>query len=259
MKNSRRWTRRELLVALNLYCQIPFGKLHLRNPEIIKFAGLLDKTPSALAMKLANIASLDLAVTSSGRTGLKGASSADRTMWEEMQNNWQEFAEESEETIRSMVAHSAVDEILPPEKDSMDSTDYSGKNKIVEAKSRIGQPFFRRAVHSAYGGKCCITGLSIGKLLVASHIKPWSVDESNRLNPRNGLLLSALHDKAFDLGIITINEDMTVRISSQKPASEDSFFDYSIRRFAEKPIALPEKFIPNPDFLAYHRENIFIS
>ena len=71
------------------------------------------------------------------------------------------------------------------------------------------------AVMSAYNGRCCITGLSLSGLLVASHIIPWSHDRDNRVNPRNGLLLSALHDKAFDTGLITIKDfDMTVRVSA---------------------------------------------
>ncbi|MHB1495004.1 MAG: HNH endonuclease [Acidithiobacillus sp.] len=49
--------------------------------------------------------------------------------------------------------------------------------------------------------------------LIASHINPWQVDAKNRLNPRNGCCLSMLHDKAFDAGIITIAEDMTVLVS----------------------------------------------
>lgn len=60
------WTRQQLLVAFSLYCQTPFGKLHSRNPEIIKYADLINRTPSALAMKLTNIASLDPAITSTG-------------------------------------------------------------------------------------------------------------------------------------------------------------------------------------------------
>ena len=56
---KRGWTRDELLVAFNLYCKTPFGRLHQRNPEIIRLASALGRTPSALAMKLVNFASLD--------------------------------------------------------------------------------------------------------------------------------------------------------------------------------------------------------
>ena len=75
------WTRQQLLVAFNLYCRMPFGKMHSRNPEIVKYAELMGRTPSALAMKLTNIASLDPAITSTGRRGLEGASAADKAMW----------------------------------------------------------------------------------------------------------------------------------------------------------------------------------
>ncbi|MEO7666771.1 MAG: HNH endonuclease, partial [Dehalococcoidia bacterium] len=72
------WTRQQLLVALNLYCQIPFGKITSRNPEIVKWAALIGRTPAALSMKMGNIASLDPAITSTGRSGLENASAADK-------------------------------------------------------------------------------------------------------------------------------------------------------------------------------------
>ena len=71
MSKRSGWTRQQLLVAFNLYYQMPFGKLHSRNPEIIKYADLIERTPSALAMKLTNIASLDPEITSTGRKGLR--------------------------------------------------------------------------------------------------------------------------------------------------------------------------------------------
>lgn len=243
------WTRQQLLVAFALYCITPFGKLHSRNPEIIKYAECIGRSPSALAMKLNNIASIDPAITSTGRKGLKGASAADRNMWEEMQGDWQSFVLESEKSIAIVMNKEEQHEDSEP-------NDYRGTNKLIQTTARVGQSFFRAAVLSAYNGKCCITGLSETRLLVASHIIPWREDDSNRLNPRNGLLLSMLHDKAFDLGIITINEDMTVHVS-RKDIAKDSYFDTSIRYYEGKKITLPEKFQPDVEFLVYHRENIF--
>ena len=52
MVSRRVWTRQELLVAFALYCRLPFGRLHSRNPEIVQFAEAIGRTPSALAMKL---------------------------------------------------------------------------------------------------------------------------------------------------------------------------------------------------------------
>ena len=256
MSTRTGWTRQQLLVAFNLYCQMPFGKLHSRNPEIIKYASLIGRTPSALAMKLTNIASLDPAITSTGRKGLKGASAADNAMWEEMQNNWESFVLESNQAISSLDLENQSELKLDTQLGTDEHVDYTGNNRTIKSKARVGQGFFRKAVLSAYNYQCCITGLSLPKLLVASHIVPWKEDPSNRLNPRNGLSLSMLHDKAFDIGIITINEDMTVRVSRRERVKDD-FYVSALLNYEGKPISLPEKFQPHADFLAYHREHIF--
>lgn len=256
MSNRRRWARQELLVAFGLYCQIPFGKLHSRNPEIIKIAELIGRTPSALAMKLTNIASLDPAITSTGRKGLSSVSNADREMWQEMQNNWGDFAIESEDTINSILR--GTESYVSDNESASEYQDYTGRDRIVPTKIRIGQNFFRKSVLSAYRYRCCITGLATPKLLVASHIVPWRDDPANRLNPRNGLALSILHDKAFDLGMITINDDMTVRVSRKEFSVEDNFFVTTLKSYDGKSIALPDKFQPHENFLAYHRKNIFM-
>lgn len=62
-----------------------------------------------------------------------------------------------------------------------------------------------------------MTGISISELLIASHIKPWKVsnNEDEKTNPRNGLCLNALHDKAFDRGLITIDKNYKIIVSSK--------------------------------------------
>ena len=204
-------------------------------------------------MKLTNIASLDPAITSSGRTGLRKASANDRAMWDEMHNDWERFAVESQR---------AMEAIQPPamkiDKAVQEEPDYPvGQDRVVQTTTRIGQSFFRSMILSAYNERCCITGLSIPSLLVASHIVPWSHDKQDRVNPRNGLLLSTLHDKAFDNGILTLNDDMTVRISPKHSGSDDRYFSESIERYEGLPIRLPQKFAPDQDLLSYHRTHIF--
>ena len=243
------WTRQQSLVAFSLYCRLPFGRFHARNPEIIKFADLMQRTPSALAMKLSNIASLDPAITASGRSGLTGASAADKAMWAEMQTDWLAFSIEMTKA-ESLLVGAMPDRDLPGNVNAETS-------KLAQAQVRIGQQFFRNAVLSAYNQCCCISGLANPKLLVASHIVPWSIDQQNRLNPHNGMALSVLHDKAFDLGIITISEDYRVIVSQKNASINDSFFTNSISCFHGKSIALPGKFQPAKEFLAYHREQIF--
>ncbi|MBU4432762.1 HNH endonuclease, partial [Patescibacteria group bacterium] len=128
--NRSNWNRQQLLVAFYLYCQIPFGKLHSRNPEIIKYASLVGRTSSALAMKLTNIASLDPAITSTGRKGLKGASLADRMMWEEMQNDWENFVAESQQAIKA-VAGANEPVMVVEDKTNLNENepvDYTGSN-----------------------------------------------------------------------------------------------------------------------------------
>lgn len=253
MANRKGWTERELLVAFGLYCRLPFGKLHSGNTLIIRFAERIGRIPSALAMKLVNIASLDPAITSTGRKGLSGASLADKKMWEAMTSDWESFALQSEAAIREMMQNEEDIENLQ----ATDQENYAGYDKEVMTKVRVGQNFFRRSVLSAYNYTCCISGLTIPDLLVASHIVPWRDDSSNRLNPKNGLALSALHDRAFDLGIITISEEMTVKVSKVEHAEDDYFFLSALKSFENKKIALPDKFAPADDFLDYHRENIF--
>jgi hypothetical protein len=76
-------------------------------------------------------------------------------------------------------------------------------------KTRIGQGPFRTALLARWEGKCPLTGIAEPALLRASHIIPWNRCESDaeRINPENGLLLSALWDAAFDRGLVTFADD----------------------------------------------------
>jgi len=259
MSTRTGWTRQQLLVAFKLYCQMPFGKMHSNNPEIIEYAELIGRTPSALAMKLTNIASLDPAITTTGRKGLTGASATDKIMWEKMQSGWESFAIEMQRAESHFRANTETQADVDDPSILDEAVDYTGINKTVQSATRIGQNFFRRSVLSSYNYRCCITGFTMPKLLVASHIVPWRIDEANRLNPRNGLCLSILHDKAFDLGIITISENMTINVSRKNTANADQFFNSALLAYDGKLISLPEKFHPHPAFLAYHRQYVFES
>ena len=177
-------------------------------------------------------------------------------MWQEMQNDCNNFATEVEGAINSILQGS--ESYIAENESASEYQDYTGQDRIVPTKTRIGQKFFRKSVLSAYMYRCCITELAIPELLVASHIVPWRDDRTNRLNPRNGLALSILHDKAFDRGMITINHNMTVRVSPQVFNVRNKFFVTALRSYDGKTIALPDKFQPREDFLAYHRENIFM-
>jgi putative restriction endonuclease len=103
-----------------------------------------------------------------------------------------------------------------------------------------------------------MSGLSDTRLIVASHIVPWSKDRSNRLNPSNGLCLSALHDKAFDRGLIALTDDLQIMISSDLSNRNDSFVQQVLVPLQGKMIEVPEKFGPDKKFLQRHRQEIFL-
>lgn len=248
------WSREQLIVALKLYCEIPFGKMHARNPEIVRYAKLIGRTPSALAMKLTNFASLDPQITSTGRRGLRGASQADREIWEELTSDWKRLAQEIEEADSTLTGN--YSRKFVPE---LDAENYVGETRSAIVQARVGQTFFRNAVLSAYEFRCCITGLSVPELLVASHIVPWKDDRANRLNPRNGLCLSAIHDRAFDVGLIGISRDLRVLLSGAlRKMKHDKTISSTFHLYEDRPIILPKKFAPDIGFLEYHRRKVFL-
>ena len=85
---------------------------------------------------------------------------------------------------------------------------------------RVGQDIFREGLMAYWGGRRPLTGITEPALLRASHIRPWTLCESDaeRLNVHEGLLLSALWDAAFDKGLVTFEDDGTPRFASASSA-----------------------------------------
>lgn len=252
---STRWTKDQVKLAFHLYCQIPFGKIDSRNKQVIALAKVIGRTPSAVAMKMLNISSLDPAIISSGRSGLGNASALDREVWDEFHADWEKLAVESQLLLEQLELE--VTEIEEPEVSFLTPEDFTGETRQVLVEQRIKQNFFRKAVVSSYHGRCCMSGLSEPQLLIASHIVPWSKDKANRLNPSNGLCLSAIHDRAFDKGFITLSEEYEIVISNLLKQHNDKFIRDVILPLEGKKIELPERFIPSKEFLARHRQEVF--
>ncbi|MDK1704637.1 HNH endonuclease signature motif containing protein [Serratia rubidaea] len=251
MTATRRWTREELLLAFTLYSQIPFGKLHSKNPEIIHYAKQIGRTPSALAMKLVNLASLDPFITESGRSGLKGASNADRELWQEMRQDPEAFNQHCHQAT----AHLAG---LNTTAADTDIKDFTGNERLAMVRTRIDQNLFRKNVLAVYEYRCCLTGLEEPALLIASHIRPWKDAVEHRLNPNNGLCLSNLHDKAFDRGFITFNEHLELMLSPQLKKLKSSAYRDNFEKYEGQAIRMPTSSPPNAEHMAYHRKNIFL-
>lgn len=254
------WTAEQLKLAFYFYCQTPFGKLHSRNPQIIELAKLIGRTPSALAMKLVNFASLDPSITGTGRKGLSGASALDRETWNEFHADWERLTVECEQLRQHLLQEHGLSTPAPSARaDEFPLTDFTGETRQAIVQQRVKQNFFRRAVLSSYRDRCCISGLSDKRLLVASHIVPWSADKANRLNPSNGLCLSAIHDKAFDNHLFTLSDDWHVVLSSRIKSSKDTFLREVFWPSDGKQIEMPERFAPDPSFIAKHRRTMLDS
>lgn len=176
----RNWSREELIIAFNLYCKIPFGKIHIHNPQIKSLAKAIGRTPSAVSWKLANFARLDPALKKRAISGATHGGKGEIEDWEEFNNDWEKFSYESEKLLAQMTGK-RMEEAAGIDKGELPK---QGKEREAIVRVRINQNFFRKAVLAAYDTKCCITALAIPELLNASHIKPWAKDPLNRVNPR---------------------------------------------------------------------------
>jgi len=256
-----KWTRAELLVALNLYHKLTFGQMHSRQSAIMALAGKMGRGSNSLAMKLCNFASLDPALRMRGIKGLSGASALDRAVWTEFHSNLAEAAPASEEAFRALFGADETKEveIIPMEGIRVRKAPVGPTETRMAVKVRRGQEYFRQAVLNNFDGHCGVTGLAIRELLIASHILPWGKHEAERLNVRNGLCLSRLHDAAFDVGLITFDDNLRLKLSqrlkselSQRAVAE-SFVPYE-----GEALQLPkDAVLPDEKFLAVHRTITF--
>lgn len=256
MNAARRfWTREELILALNLYLKLPFGKLHSRTPEIVHLAKIIGRTNSSVAMRLNNFASVDPFHKERGIKGLEGGVKQVKPIWDEFINNKNDLLFESEKILAEMEATDIERKFA----DTLKGTEHlKGEYKIREVKVRINQTVFRQIVLANYNNKCAISGIDITDLLVASHIIPWSKNENERLNPENGICLSPLYDRAYDKGYIAINEKYELLLSSAiKREKKKDYYSSSFEILHNLKINLPLKYLPKREFLQFHLDTIF--
>ena len=181
------------------------------------------------------------------------ASNLDKQIWQELNANWDAVATEAAAAYERF----GIENGVSPGADVSDEVPEIAEGKTITAtvKVRVNQARFRRAVLASYNARCCMTGLAVPQLLIASHIIPWADDHKNRLNPRNGLCLSALHDKAYDRGLITVLPSLTIRVSPElRSVQADEFTKSAIAAFDGRSIRMPERFKPDEAFLTAHAQ-----
>ena len=245
-----------MILAFNLYLKMPFGKIHSRNPQIIELAHLIGRSENSVALRLVNFASCDPILQARGISGMKGGMAQCLPYWDEFGDNREELVYESERILADYQHTDVETKFAPLLKDIPEGV--YGENRIREVKTRVNQNVFRQIVLANYDGKCGLSGIDVPELLIASHIKPWADDVENRLNPENGICLSALYDKAFDKGLMSFLDDMTAIFSDrlENNVGKD-YFDQYFEPVRGKKLITPKKYHPNPEFLEWHRDCIF--
>lgn len=97
-------------------------------------------------------------------------------------------------------------------------TDIDSTEKFQLVRSRVGQGQYRKNLERHESG-CRISGITDGRFLTASHIKPWAKsNDFEKLDGNNGLLLSPHIDRLFDRGYISFEDSGRLMISHLVPS-----------------------------------------
>ena len=246
------WTRDELILTLDLYFRLPFGRLNHSTPEVIELANIIGRTNNSVALRLVNYAACDPVIRESGRTGMPGGISTCKPIWDEYAEKREDLFYDAQQ-IKAKLLHCSIEDLV-----GITDKNLVGKDKQAVVKQRVNQDAFRSMILNLYEKKCAITGISIPSLLVASHIIPWAINHQERLNPENGLCLSALYDKAFDNGFISFDNHYRIMLADKlKFYKAEPYYDKQFALIEGQTITLPEYHRPNKQFLEWHRDCVF--
>lgn len=251
-EKGSKWNKEELIVVLDLYFKLPFGRLNKNTREVRDLAQLIGRTASSVAFRLVNYAACDPYILATGRHGMQAGRKICQPVWDEYVIDKERLFFKAQ-NIKSKLLNTPIEETI-----QIDIENFCGYERETVIRQRINQQAFRAMILANYENKCAISGIDIPELLIASHIIPWNADINNRLNPENGVCLSPLYDRLFDKGLITIREDYTVQLSRElmESSTKDYFSTYFLP-IRDKIIHLPMEHRPNTDFLNYHHQNIF--
>jgi putative restriction endonuclease len=247
---ANNWTREQLIMALNVYCKIPFKDVKEGHPIIQKYAPLIGRTPVALKMKIGNFGRFDPNLRAKGITGLGHGSKEEEIVWNEFWGDTERLAYESERLFAERAGKPIEDFV------SIDiKTLPQGEDREAVVRQRVNQNFFRTSVLCAYLNQCCITGITTTALLEACHISSWADDKNNRTNPQNGLCMNPLFHRAYDKFLFAVTPDFKIDVSERFiEESKDNMFRNYLIQIQERGIIMPEKFCPDKNLLAKHYE-----
>lgn len=152
----------------------------------------------------------------------------------------------------AMTKSSGDVEVLPENLSLLELSE--GRESRAEVNIRLDQNAFRNSILNNYNLACCITGLKIPSVNRASHIIGWAEREDIRLDPRNGLCLSATYDAAFDRHLITLDDDYRLVLSKalKDEYDDEAFQEIFLKREGQR-IGLPSVYMPKLEYLEHHR------
>lgn len=239
---TRRWEEPELILALALYCTLPASKIAGKTPAIIELAAKLGRTPGSVSFKLANFLAIDERAKGKGfsHCGVK-----DKLVMERFTDpvtstiDLLKLSDSVQEILNTGLYGSDVEQIILPESSSGVSAFLNpqmGHDKMVTAKVRMGQIFFRRSVLANCRDRCMITGCRHPSLLEAAHILPWSDFHSDRLSMGNGIALNVFMHRAYDRNLMGISPDGRVEFAESFIESNESFYRRSLAQYVEQQI-----------------------
>jgi len=209
-----------------------------------------------VARKLGNFGAFDPRLATRGIKGLTHVGRADEAVWREFDGRWEALVEAARALLRTADAQTFAGDEADA---AADERPQGPTERTAETAVRLYQAFFRRAVLASYDYSCTVCGIDLPELLIASHIVPWSVSEAHRTDPDNGLCLCALHDRAFDRGLLAVGQAFEVLVSPVASSSRSPFAQTALCAFEGRSIALPTRFLPKAEHLTWHREAVFRS
>jgi hypothetical protein len=141
-------------------------------------------------------------------------------------------------------------------REKIEHKNFEVPDSIATVKTRgSAQKAFAERVKTNYGYRCAVTGIVTRNFLVASHIVPWSEDQSIRLDPSNGICLSLLVDRAFENGHLLIDDDLTIRIDWDR-VGDDQALRTQLQPYDGQKVKAPKEGRPRLDYLQRRRARV---
>lgn len=245
---NRLWSREEFILALDLYFRIPFGQISKSNPDIIKLADFIGRTPSSVGMRLSNYANCDPELKATGIKGLAGGQ-------QQCQPYWDEFANARGKLITAAI-ESRTQLIEAHRRESNEF--YTHKSEWDNLVNEMYDYKFQDIVAKNYHGHCAISGMKAKQFLVGCHIIPSCENEAESMKASNGILLNLLYARAYVEGLIGFDTKYKIHFSLdiKKHKFEDGF--HLFKRYEGEHLQLGDVIIkPDTAFLEWHMDTVF--